>query len=82
MALIKPDMIPDEVVEAAAKAAYENQRTRKWDRCGYVGQQQLRRDARAAIAAAINAWPDAGIEEYVNGDRGIFLPLPQEPCDD
>lgn len=32
-----------------------------------------------ALAAAINAWPDAGIEEYVNGDRGIFLPLPQEP---
>jgi hypothetical protein len=32
---------------------------------------------KAAIAAALNAWPDAGIEEYVNTDRGIFLPLPQ-----
>ena len=56
--IILPTSVPDEVVEAAAKAAYENQRTRKWDRCGYVGQQQLRRDARAAIAAAINAWPE------------------------
>jgi hypothetical protein len=36
-------------------------------------------DEAKAIAAAFNAWPDAGIEEYVNGDRGIFLPLPQEP---
>jgi len=82
--LIKPDMIPDEVVEAAAKAAYENQRTRKWDRCGYVGQQQLRRDARAAIAAALNAWPGAsyvpGLEQWgkTHGAH-IHLPLPQEP---
>jgi hypothetical protein len=68
-------MIPDEVVEAAAKAAYENQRTRKWDRCGYVGQQQLRRDARAAIAAALNAWPDAWRPE---ADDVLILPLPLE----
>jgi len=72
-------MIPDKVVEAAAKAAYENQRTRKWDRCGYVGQQQLRRDARAAIAAALNAWPCR--YEEVGGFR-LILPLPQEPRDD
>ena len=75
--MIKPEQIPDEVVEAAAKAAYENQRTRKWDRCGYVGQQQLRRDARAAIAAAINAWP--GMEERPTFEPSrIILPLLQE----
>ena len=82
MALIKPDMIPDEVVEAAAKAAYENQRTRKWDRCGYVGQQQLRRDARAAIAAAINAWPGAEVVEWYHADKTLILPLPQDPRDE
>jgi hypothetical protein len=77
--MIRAEHIPDEVVEAAAKAAYENQRTRKWDRCGYVGQQQLRRDARAAIAAALNAWPGAEIEVYKSGETGVYLPLPQEP---
>ena len=80
--MIRADMIPDEVVEAAAKAAYENQRTRKWDRCGYVGQQQLRRDARAAIAAAINAWSGAEVVEWYHADKALILPLPQEASDD
>jgi hypothetical protein len=77
--VIRADMIPDEVVEAAAKAAYENQRTRKWDRCGYVGQQQLRRDARAAIAAALNAWPGAQESGMTMGpykSHIYVLPLP------
>lgn len=86
--MIRAEQIPDEVVEAAAKAAYENQRTRKWDRCGYVGQQQLRRDARAAIAVALNAWP--GNYHYRGGweprvwvrSPSILLPLPQEASDD
>jgi hypothetical protein len=86
--MIRADMIPDEVVEAGAKAAYENQRTRKWDRCGYVGQQQLRRDARAAIAAALNAWPGAQkdrvflgvlLDGVDNRITRLCLPLPQEP---
>ena len=75
--MIRADMIPDEVVEAAAKAAYENQRTRKWDRCGYVGQQQLRRDARASLAAALNAWPGMDCRPTFGPSR-IILPLPQE----
>jgi plasmid replication initiation protein len=79
--IILPTSVPDEVVEAAAKAAYENQRTRKWDRCGYVGQQQLRRDARAAIAAALNAWPGRALAGYA-GEACHILPLPQEPRDD
>lgn len=82
--MIRADMIPDEVVEAAAKAAYENQRTRKWDRCGYVGQQQLRRDARAAIAAALNAWPGSFPWTF-NGPltgTGFVLPMPLEPRDE
>ena len=79
--MIRADMIPDEVVEAAAKAAYENQRTRKWDRCGYVGQQQLRRDARAAIAAALNAWPEMSARPTFGPSR-IILPLPLEVSDE
>lgn len=75
--MIRAEQIPDEVVEAAAKATYENQRTRKWDRCGYVGQQQLRRDARAAIASALNAWPGGGLIKW----PAIFLPLPNKEGD-
>ena len=69
--MIRAEQIPMEVVEAAAYVY----RT--------VPLYTTHDDAiRAAIAAALNAWPDAGIEEYVNGDRGIFLPLPQEPRDE
>jgi hypothetical protein len=66
--IILPTSVPDEVVEAAVKRYYEAAQG-----IGYKGAM------RAGLAAALNAWPDAGIEEYVNGDRGIFLPLPQEP---
>lgn len=74
--MIRAEQIPDEVVEAAARAyAILNEGHDEW--------WHLRAErARAAIAAALNAWPDAGIEEYVNRDRGIFLPLPQEPRDE
>ncbi len=74
--MIRAEQIPDEVVEAAARAyAILNEGHDEW--------WHLRAErTRAAIAAALNAWPDAGIEEYVNGDRGIFLPLPQEPRDE
>lgn len=47
--MIDPAQIPDEVVEAAARAIGAET---------YVGNKQTLRDAgRAAIAAAINAWP-------------------------
>lgn len=35
-------------------------------------------DEARALAAALNAWPEAGIETYVNGDSGIYLPFPTE----
>jgi hypothetical protein len=66
--MIKPEQIPDEVVEAAAKAVAD-QLGDDWDDnvhtfCGDDWQltpdgakEACRSIARAAIAAALNAWP-------------------------
>jgi hypothetical protein len=68
--MIDPAQIPDEVVEAAAKAIGEET---------YVGNKQTLRDAaRAAIAAALNAWPYAEIDSQYDVDF-LILPLTQEP---
>ena len=54
-------MIPDEALAAAARAIGAET---------YVGNQQTLRDAaRAAIAAALEAWPGA-YEEYMNDEDG------------
>ena len=39
-------------------------------------------DEAKAIAAALNSWPEAGIEVYKSGETGVYLPLPQEPRDE
>ena len=75
--MVKPEQIPDEVVEAAREA---------WLR----SDVNARDDWRAAIAAAINAWP--GVKEnkvqvpddsdeirYTLKTTGIILPLPEAP---
>ncbi len=68
--MIRAEQIPDEVVEAAAKAIGEET---------YVSNRQTLKDAaRAAIAAALNAWPGAEIEVCKSGETGVYLPLPQE----
>ena len=78
--------IPDEVVEAAAVAAYETLRPRKWEKAGYINQQQCRRDARAALAAALNAWEGAVKESDQMGGNWhrliLPLPLPKEGADE
>ena len=58
--MITPDMIPDEVVEAAAEAIYKRRLhgmivdfATLFDRTKEV----YRSEARAAIAAALSAWP-------------------------
>ena len=72
--MIRAEQIPDEVVEAAAKAIGEET---------YVSNRQTLKDAaRAAIAAAINAWPGAEVVEWYHADHTLILPLPQEPRDD
>lgn len=74
--MINPAQIPDEVVEAAARAIGEET---------YVGNKQTLRDAgRAAIAAALNAWPGMTLHQQdINAEYSYFvLPLPQEARDE
>lgn len=90
-------MIPPEVVEAAAMAAWNEDRRQaainrrpgagrmpSWDSLGALRQTHHMNQARAAIAAALNAWP--GMRMMVDIDTGddaaIKLPLPQETHND
>lgn len=80
--MIRPEQIPDEVVqEAAAAIAKNNDGTAR-----FAGLYLT--DARAAIAAALAAWPGAHVHEWqrpwLGGMSGtdIILPLPQEKSDD
>lgn len=66
--MIKPDMIPDEVVNAAREAWLQS-------------DVNAKEDWRAAIAAALNAWPgmhhyEPNAEPYYG--KHLILPLPQE----
>lgn len=65
--MIRPDQIPDEAVEAAAKELARLNCDEWWT--------LYMRRARAAIAAALEAWPGAEREVYANAEEGIFLPL-------
>lgn len=84
--MIKPDMIPFEVVEAAARALANNANL-NWDDVPYA-HNIMRGEAREAIAAAINAWPgfeyraDAAFPAFGYGPAAIILPLSQEASDE
>ncbi len=68
--MIKPDQIPDEVVEAAERVY----RT--------VPLYTSHEDAiRAAIAAGLNAWPGRALAGYA-GETCHILPLPQDNTND
>ncbi len=71
---ITAEQIPDEIVEAAAKAGYEVWRHdcageleldlemyRLWDQLEPDEQERWCAQFHAAIAAALNAWPGASI---------------------
>jgi hypothetical protein len=97
---IDQKMIPPEVVEAAARAAWDTQREHwglykvmleteghlpPYEELGRGKQQELRVEAHAAIAAALNAWPGMEILEGVYRGKpyeDITLPLPTEARDD
>ncbi len=69
--MIKDEQIPDEVVEAAAKSISEfSEPIDKW--------RYHISEARAAIAAAINAWPGAWHVDAADFEEKLILPLPQE----
>jgi hypothetical protein len=66
--MIDASMIPDEVVEAL---------------CNHVGPVMTRADWRAALAAALAAWPGMQHDNTHNKRTGyIILPLPKEGADE
>lgn len=75
--MLHVDMIPDEVVEATAWAMCDDINGEGcWDETPFRHRPMWRSAARAAIAAALSAWPEA----YIGVSAGIdyfSLPLPQ-----
>lgn len=89
--MIRPDQIPDEVVEAAALAAYEEERT-IWDEskqlrgsrwvASLVPWDQLAQRRQQAITSIARSTIAAAInawpESHWVGDFGLHLPVPSE----
>ena len=86
--MIDPKQIPDEVVEAAARALHtqwiannarpdDRHEYREWEHLVSIERKGILNEARAAITAAINAWPNGGLIKW----PAIFLPLPQKEGD-
>ena len=79
--MLKPEQIPDEVVEAAARAAWKLKDQRLWEILKAT-QPNWRDEAREALAAAINAWPGVATgAPWIIGVKNIpsiILPLPPE----
>ena len=93
--MIRASQIPDDVVEAAAKAIYEawcafhgvTKTSMPWDEVWGEERQACLAEARASIAAALSAWPGAGRFEDVTGwdvhiELPLLIPLPQDASDD
>lgn len=90
--MINSDMIPNEVVEAAAKAAHQVWRMtcaaesdeeisayREWDELEEHERADWRMEARAAITAALTAWPGMlHIPEHRVRNPVLILPLTDE----
>jgi hypothetical protein len=81
--MIDPKQIPDEVVEAAAKALC-NDAGLHWPDVPYA-HNVMRGEARAAVAAALSAWPgltfekDAVVRHRFDLPRErLILPLPKD----
>lgn len=68
--MIKPDQIPDEVVEAAARALKDHPLVPFTEDAALV-------ISRASIAAAINAWPSMRVDDTYRwlSDVAIILPM-------
>jgi len=82
--MIEPKQIPDEVVEAAAKAITMALILAVDEDCRALALTDDERAelARAAIAAALNAWPNAEVVGWYHADHTLILPLPQEASDE
>lgn len=74
-------LIPDEVVEAAARVLHANAEVFHdvlWDDLGDYDQGAYRDEARAAIAAALTAWPGAYRSDPALFGHKLILPLTQK----
>ncbi len=84
--MIKPEQIPDAVVEAAARAMRDTYMKANdvppYNTETHYPLSAFVQEARAAIAAALNAWPGAEVVEWYHADKTLILPLPQEASDD
>jgi hypothetical protein len=87
--MITADQIPDEVVEAAARSLCYHYTGKSGDerQRGVIGDgsddfpfwKSFEQMARAAIAAGLNAWPEAWTsKEMIGGEPYLLLPLPKE----
>jgi hypothetical protein len=80
--MINPAQIPDEVVEATAWAMCDDINGEGcWDETPFRHRPMWRSAARAAIAAAINAWPgvqESGMTMGPYKSHIYVLPLTQE----
>lgn len=83
-------LIPDEVVEAAARAVYEEwcrfhdvaDTSMPWAEVESDEREACLAEARAAIAAGLAAWPMAEMPHVENAPAFIILPLTQEASDE
>jgi hypothetical protein len=72
--MIKPEQIPDEVVEAAAKVIAEANGWREKNSVSICKPV-----AAEVLAAALNAWEGAEVMTYWSRpERWVKLPLPKE----
>jgi hypothetical protein len=92
--MIKPEQIPDEVLEAAARAMHadwvqggldEDETALPSDYATWNELDELEltfyfSQARAAVIAALNAWPGAKVAYFLQG-KTYVLPLPIEDAE-
>ncbi len=77
--MIDPAQIPDEVVEAGARAIAESLRTA---RITLESEDGYKPEARAAFIAMLEAWEGMRISWLASNDGAIVLPLPTEASDE
>jgi hypothetical protein len=82
--MIDPKMIPDEVLESTAWAMCDDINGEgAWDETPFRHRPMWRSAARAAIAAALNAWPGGQVRlSMFTPQEEIILPVPQDKVND
>lgn len=73
--LKKRMIIHDEVLESAIRAAYTVSGGTQWDAYPEEAKKDDREQMRAALHAAINAWPNKYASRWIDGTTIIILPL-------